>query len=155
MQRPLGIVFGSIAISCVLVLAGVLAVLVVRLKEGHSISIPYFAAAIALLVAACIIFGRIGFRLVKKRENEVGRASGRSLPSGTYFICTFLLIAIGMFLIAHFLTGPILYISLAALSPAVSSLVMGSPRMRSTDNQIKDQALASGTSPLGHESRSP
>jgi|ERR1017187_143605 hypothetical protein len=141
MQRPMGAVFGIMALSCVVVLAIVLAVLIAQLKRGHSVDITYFAAAIPVLVIGCVVFGRFGIRLLKKRENQIGRASGRSLPSGRYFTYSFLIFVLGVFLAEQFLTGAMLYISLAVLSLGIGSLVVGVPREQPMHNQSPDPTL--------------
>jgi hypothetical protein len=151
MQRPMGVIFGGMAVSCAFVFAGVLAILIVQVRRGHNVGLLYFGAAVTVLVFACVVFGRIGYRLLTRRENQVGRASGRSLPSGPYFIVSFLTLIFGLLLAADFLTGAMLYIALAALSSAITSLVIRLPRGQPMPNQSTD----SGMNPAGRQSRSP
>jgi hypothetical protein len=139
MQRPMGVVFGGLALVFALVLTGIIAVMFVTVKRGLNLHTWYFASFISVLVVACFYFGRISLRLLRKRENEVGRASGRSLPSGPFFIYSFGILTVGLLLAVRFLTGPAFYVTVAILSSILSNLLIGSRRECPTTNPSMDR----------------
>ena len=124
MQRLIGSVFGVMALSCALVLGCIVVVLIIQVKRGHSVAVLYSVAAIVLLLVACLFFGRIALRLIGQRENQVGRASGRSLLPGRYLVVAFLTLILAVFLAEHFLTGATLYVALGMLFSGSSGFLM-------------------------------
>lgn len=105
LQRPMGAVFAGVAFICLLVLSIVIADWVAALDRGATVNFLNAAPAVVVLVVACVIFARIGFRLLTRQENRVGRASGWSLVSGRPLIIRSLGLSMGIVLAAHFLTG--------------------------------------------------
>jgi hypothetical protein len=141
MQRPMGIVFVGMAFSCVFVLALTLAIVFARWRLGQSIAISLFAAATPVLAIASYIFGRIGVRLMRRRENQVGRGSGRSLPSRPLFTYPFFIMVGGMVLAERLLTGAMLWVTLVMISSCYSSLAVAVVREKPMHNQSPDPTL--------------
>ena len=147
MQRLIGAVFGSMALSCALVLGCILVVLITQVKRGHSVTVLYFVAAIVLLLVACLFFGRIALRLIRQRENQTGRASGRSLLPGRYLVVASLFLILAVLLAEHFLTGATLYVALGMLFSGIGPLILGVRREQLMHNQLPDPTSPSVTPP--------
>jgi hypothetical protein len=155
MQRPMGAVFAGMSLSCALAFVAAFAGLVLQMKRSHGVDVAYFAVSMLVLIAACAFFGKIGFRLLTKRENRAGRASGRSLPAGSCFVYPFLFLSLAMLVGANFLTGPGRYVYIIIISGSIGSEVATLLGVQRMHNQSRDPALASGTPDAEHQSRHP